>query len=43
MCQSAEAYPGPFQASKINLFAKIINVFKVTLLTILVEDAIMGV
>ena len=28
MYQSAEARPGPSQASKINLYARIVNVFK---------------
>ena len=30
MYQSVEAHPGPSQASKINLFAKIVDVFKLT-------------
>ena len=36
MYQPAEARPGPSQASKVNLFVRIINVFKITLLTIFV-------
>ena len=43
MYQSAEARPGPSQASKINLFARIVNFFKLTLLTILGESTIMDV
>ena len=37
MYQPAEARPGPSQASKVNLFVRIINVFKITLLTIFVK------
>ena len=33
MHQSAEAPTGPSQAFKIDLFARIVNVFKLTLLT----------
>ena len=36
MYPSAAARSGPSQATKINLFATIVNVFKLTLLTILV-------
>ena len=43
MYQSAEARPGPSQASKINLFARIVNFFKLTLLTIFGESTIMDV
>ena len=32
MYPSAEAYPGPSQASKINLFERIVSVIKLTLL-----------
>ena len=32
MYQSTEARPGPSQASKINIFASIVNVFKLKLL-----------
>ena len=35
MYQFEEARPGPSQASKINLFARIANVFKLMLLAIL--------
>ena len=34
MCQSEEAHPRLSQASKINLSTRIVNVFKLTLLTI---------
>ena len=34
MKQSIEAHPGLTQASHINLFTRIVNVFKLTLLTI---------
>ena len=43
MLQSAEACPGPREASKINLFVRIVNVFKLTLLTIFVKSIIMDV
>ena len=43
MYQSADAHPGLSQASKINLFGKIINVFKLMLLTTFVESTIMDV
>ena len=43
MYPSAEARPGPGQVSKINLFARIVDVFKLTLLTILVKSTIMNV
>ena len=43
MYQSAEARPGPSQASKINLFARIINIFKLTLTTIFTKSTIMDV
>ena len=43
MYPSTEARPGPSQASKINLFARIVNVFKVTSLTIFVKSTIMDV
>ena len=39
MYQSAEAYPEPSQAFKINLFAKIVDVL--TLLTIFAKRTIM--
>ena len=32
MCPSLEASPGPIQATKINLFARIVTVFQLTLL-----------
>ena len=35
MYQSAEVRPVPSQASKLNLFARIVNVFKLTLLILL--------
>ena len=38
MYQSSEARPGPSQASKINLFVKIVNVFRITLLSIFAFD-----
>ena len=41
MYQFAEARPGSSQASKINLFARIVNVMKLTLLTILTKGSIM--
>ena len=40
MYQSAEARPEPSQAFKINLFARTVNVFKLTLLTIFVKNTI---
>ena len=43
MHQSPKAHLGPSQASKINLFARIVNVFKLTLLTIFVKSTIMDV
>ena len=43
MYQSAEARPGPSQVSKINSFARIVNVFKLTLLTIFVTSTVMDV
>ena len=43
MHQYAEARPGPSQASKINLFARIVNVFKLNLQTIFVKSTIMDV
>ena len=33
MYQSAEARPGPNQSSEINTFVRIVNVFRLTLLT----------
>ena len=41
--QSAEARPRPSQSSKINSFARIVNVFKVMLLTIYVKSTVMDV
>ena len=41
MYQSARAHPGPSQASKINLFARIVDVFKLTLLAIFTKSTIM--
>ena len=41
MYQSAEAYRGPSQAFKINLLAKIVDIFKLTLLTIFAKRTIM--
>ena len=38
MYQSAETHPTPSQASKINIFVKIINVFRLTLLTIFAKS-----
>ena len=38
MYQSAEARPGPSQASKVIVFARIVNVFKLTLLIIFVKN-----
>ena len=43
MYQSAEARPGPSQASKIDLFARIINLFKLTSTTIFTKSTIMDV
>ena len=41
--QSAEAHPGPSQASKINFFARIVNVIKLALLTTLAKSSVMDV
>ena len=41
MCQSADARPGSSQASKNNLFARIVNVFKLALLTIFIKNTTM--
>ena len=41
MYQSAMAHPGPSQASKINLFSRIVDVFKLTLLAIFSKSTIM--
>ena len=38
---SAETRPGPRQAIKINLFAKMVKVFELTLLTIFVKSTTM--
>ena len=38
MYQSTEARPGPSQASKIIILARIVNVFKLTLLNIFVKS-----
>ena len=38
MYQSAEAYTGPSQPSKINIFVRIVTVFKLTLLTIFAKS-----
>ena len=43
MCPSAEARPGPSQASKINLSARILNVFKLTFLNIFAKSTIKNV
>ena len=43
MYQSAEAQPGPSEASKINFFARIVNVFKLTLLSVFDKSTIMDV
>ena len=43
MYQSAEARPGLWQASKINLFARIVNIFKLTLLNIFAKSTILDV
>ena len=43
MDQSTEARPGPSQASKINLFARLVNVFKLKLLTIFPKSTVMDV
>ena len=43
MYQSAEVRPTPSQASKINLFARIVKVFKLTLLTIFVKSIVTDV
>ena len=43
MYQYAELRPGHSQASKINLFARIVNVIKLTLLTIYAKSNIMDV
>ena len=40
MYQSAEAHPGPNQAFKINLLARTIDIFKLTLLTTFPTQAI---
>lgn len=38
MYESPKAYPGPSQATTINLFARIVYVFKLTLLTIFAKS-----
>ena len=43
MYLSTEARPGPSQTIKIKLFARIVNVFKLTLLTTLVKSTIVDV
>ena len=43
MYPSAEARPGPSQATKINLFARIVKVLKLMLPTIFVKSSIMDV
>ena len=43
MYQSEEARPWTGQASKINLFARLVNVFKLKLLSIFVKSTIMDV
>ena len=43
MYQSAEAHPGLSQAFKNNFFARIVDVFKLTLLTIFAKCTIMNV
>ena len=43
MYQSADTRPGSGQASKINIFARIVNFFKLTLLTIFIKSTIMDV
>ena len=42
MYPSAEKRPGPSQASKISLLARLVEVFKLMLLTIFVKSTIMG-
>ena len=41
MYQSEQVHSGPSQTFKINLFARIVNVFKLTLLTIFAKSTIM--
>ena len=43
MYQYAEAHPELTQAFKINLFARLVDVFKLTLLTIFVKSTIVDV
>ena len=43
MYSSAEARPGPSQATKTNHFARIVNVFKLTLLIVFTKSTIMDV
>ena len=43
MYQYTEAHPGPSQAPKVNSFARIVNVFKLMLLTTFVQSLINGV
>ena len=43
MFQSAEVCTRPSQTSKINLLARIVNAFKLTLLTIFAKSTIMDV
>ena len=43
MYQSAELRPEPSQAPKINLFVRIVNVIKLTLLTIFAKSYIIDV
>ena len=41
MYQSAEACLGPSQVSEINLFARVVNVFKMALPTIFIKSTIL--
>ena len=43
MFPSVETRPGPSQAIKINLFARIVKVWKLMLLTIFAKSAILDV
>ena len=43
MYPSAQEHPGPGQASKINLFARIVSFIELTLPTIFVKSTIMDV
>ena len=43
MYQSPEAHPGPSQAFKVNLYARIVDIIKLMLITIFANSTIMYV